>query len=174
MLFVIQRELRQIMRTRAYFSMLFIAPFVQLIITGSALSTDVKHMPLTIVDYDNSRMSREIVEVGSSSASFDFKGMAASEREAATTLDEGRARIAFVIPPHFEREIKTLRRPAAQILVDGVDGNSAGVSLGYATAMLGQVQAGWAKTIAPESPSRSCRRCGTTRTSRANSTSCRG
>jgi ABC-2 type transport system permease protein len=151
-LFVIQKEFRQILRTRAYFSMLFIAPFVQLIIMGSALSTDVKHVPLTIVDYDHSRMSREIVEVGSSSASFDFKGMAASEREATTMLDEGNARIAFVIPPHFEREMKTLRKPGVQILVDGVDGNSASVSLGYATAMLGQVQAGWAKTLAPESP----------------------
>ena len=149
-LFVIQKEFRQILRTRAYFSMLFIVPFVQLIIMGSALSTDVKHVPLTIVDYDHSRMSREIVEAGSSTASFDFKGMAASEREATAMLDKGRARMAFVIPPHFEREVKSLRKPEVEVLIDGVDGNSAGVSLGYATAMLGQVQAGWARTMAPE------------------------
>ncbi len=149
-LFVIQKEFRQILRTRAYFSMLFIVPFVQLIIMGSALSTDVKHVPLTIVDYDHSRMSREIVEAGSSTASFDFKGMAASEREATAMLDKGRARMDFVIPPHFEREVKSLRKPEVEVLIDGVDGNSAGVSLGYATAMLGQVQAGWARTMAPE------------------------
>ncbi len=69
-------------------------------------------------------------------------------------LDDGRARIALVIPPRFERDVKDLRSPAVQILVDGVDGNSAGVSFSYASAMLAQVQARWAKSMAPPSPER--------------------
>src|SRR5208282_5648274 len=151
-LFVVQKEFRQIRRTRAYFALIFVAPFIQLLIMGSALTTEVKNVPMAVVDDDRSPMSREIVRAAAATASFDFLGTAASEKDATAMLDDGRARIALLVPPHFERDVKDLRTPEVQILVDGVDGNSAGVALGYATAMLAQVQEAWAKSMAPPSP----------------------
>lgn len=153
-LFVVQKEFRQIRRTRAYFALIFVAPFVQLLVMGSALTTEVKNVPVTVVDDDRSPMSREIVRAAAATASFDFLGTAASEAEATAMLDSGRARMALAIPPRFERDVKDLRTPEVQVLVDGVDGNSAGVSLGYATAMLAQVQGRWAQSMAPPSPDR--------------------
>ena len=150
--YVVQKEFRQIRRTKAYFGIIFVAPFVQLVVMGLALTTEVKHVPLTIVDKDRSPMSREIADSAIATASFDFRGMSASEADATAMLDEGRARVALVIPPHFERDVKDLRSPAVQALVDGVDGNSAGVSLGYVSAMLAQVQERWAAAAATGPP----------------------
>ena len=46
-------------------------------------------------------------------------------------LDHGRAKMAVVLPENFQRDIITGKRPAIQVLTDGIDGNSAGVALGY-------------------------------------------
>jgi ABC-2 type transport system permease protein len=148
-LFVVQKEFRQIRRTKAYFALVFVAPFMELLVMGSALTTEVKNVPMTLVDYDRSPMSRDIARAAAATSAFDFLGLAATEADAVAALDQGRARIALVIPPRFEREVKDLRSPAVQVLVDGVDGNSAGVSLSYASALLAQVQARWAGAMAP-------------------------
>jgi ABC-2 type transport system permease protein len=149
--YVVQKEFRQIRRTKAYFALIFVAPFLQLLIMGSALTTDVKHVPLSIVDHDGSPMSREVIEAAAATQSFDFLGMASSDAQATALLDEGKARIALLVPPHFERDVKDGRAPAVQVLVDGVDGNSAGVALGYMTALLAQVQARWAGSLSSAS-----------------------
>ncbi len=138
--YIIQKEFRQIRRTRAYFALIFVAPFVQLLIMGSAITTEVKHVPIAVLDNDHTTASREIRNACAASGSFDFVGTATSEDQAIALLDDGKVKIVIVIPPHFERDMKNGRVPEIQVLVDGVDGNSAGVAFGYITAMLSQLQ----------------------------------
>jgi ABC-2 type transport system permease protein len=148
-LFIVQKEFRQIRRTRAYFAQIFVAPFIMLLVLGSAITNEVKHVTLAVLDRDRSPSSRRIVDACAASPSFSFLGMVDSEAQAAKLLDEGTVKIVLVIPPHFERNAKNGEVPAVQVLVDGVDGNSAGVGLGYMTALLGQLQQEWASGRLP-------------------------
>ncbi len=143
-LFVVQKEFRQIRRTKAYFGLIFVAPFVMLLVMGSAITTEVKHVPVTVIDNDRTIRSRDIVRTLATSPSFTFLGEVDSQEQAKELMDDGRVKLVLDIPLHFERDLTDGRVPAVQVLVDGVDGNSAGVALGYVSAMLAQLQARWA------------------------------
>ncbi len=142
--YLIQKESRQIRRRRANLILVFVAPFLQLLIIGSSVTTEVKNVPMGVVDYDHSPASRRLIQSFAASGSFDFLGLSASEGEAVQLLDDGRVKLMVVIPPGLERDMKNGRAPRVQVLLDGVDGNSAGVALGYVTALLAQLQRGWA------------------------------
>jgi ABC-2 type transport system permease protein len=142
--YLIQKESRQIRRRRANIILVFVAPFLQLLIIGSSVTTEVKNVPMGVVDYDHSPASRLLIQTFAASGSFHFLGVSASEGQAVELLDNGRVKLMVIIPPGLERDMKNGRAPRVQVLLDGVDGNSAGVALGYVTALLAQLQRGWA------------------------------
>jgi len=51
-LYLVQKEFRQIMRERTYMVIIFVMPFVQLILLGYAITTDVNNIAILIVDQD--------------------------------------------------------------------------------------------------------------------------
>jgi len=144
---LIQKEFRQILRTRAYLALIFIVPFVQLLIMGSAVTNEVKNIPMILVDQDNSPASREICRKIEAVSLFDVKDYAISSAEASRQIHLGRVKAAMVIPAHFERDMKALESPSIQILIDGIDGNSAGISLAYLSGVLEGIQRGWMEQL---------------------------
>ncbi|MDC7224181.1 MAG: ABC transporter permease, partial [Spirochaetales bacterium] len=142
---LVKKEFRQIRRTKAYFFLIFAAPFGQLIVMGSAITNEVKNIPLVTVDRDKSEASREIIARFQALPLFDYQGEVSSSAEAVRFLDEGRAKGVIIIPRDFSRDISRGHSPALQVLIDGVDGNSAGISLGYITATIARIQADWAQ-----------------------------
>ena len=151
------KEFRQIRRTRAYLALIFVAPFMQLLIMGSAITNDVKHIPLVVVDQDMTPSSREIVRSIRAVDLFDFRGFADSSRHAVRALDDGWAKAALVIPRNFEEDMKRGTNPSVQVLVDGVDGNSAGITLGHITSMVLRIQQEWAARLRISNPSAAAR-----------------
>ncbi len=142
-LYIVQKEFRQIVREKLFIGLIFGSPFIQILLLGFAITTDVKHVALTIVDYDHSAMSRRLTDAFRVTESFDFKGKLASEQQAARALDRGEAKLALIIPTHFERDLKSGLHPKVQALVDGVDGNSAGVALAYVNLIAMRLQKEW-------------------------------
>jgi len=142
--YLIQKEFRQIRRRRANLVLVFVAPFLQLLVIGSSVTTEGKNVPTGVVDYDHSPASRLLLRSLEASPSFDFRGLAASERQAVQLLDDGRVKLVLVVPPGLERAMRAGLRPRLQVLLDGVDGNSAGVTLGYITGLLARLEREWA------------------------------
>ncbi|ADK82536.1 ABC transporter permease [Sediminispirochaeta smaragdinae] len=141
---VVRKEFRQIRRTKAYIGIIFIAPFMQLLIMGSAITNEVKHIPSAVLDLDRSPHSREVIEAFKAVNLFDYLGEVQSRLEATAEMDDGRLKLVLVIPRHFERDLSRGIRPGIQVLIDGVDGNSAGITLGYINSVLAKVQHDWA------------------------------
>jgi len=142
-LYLIQKEFRQILRERTYLGLIFAMPFLQMVILGFAITMDVKNVPLTIVDYDNSRFSRQLIDNLTASESFRYIGQSSSENKARQWIDNGKVRVAVVIPLYFERDLKRGAKPQILVLMDGVDGNSAGVALGYVNQIVLRLQKKW-------------------------------
>ncbi len=138
--YLVQKEFRQVFRDKSMIAILFVAPFIQLVILGNAVTSDVKHVTMMISDQDRSSMSREFVGAFGNTEHFDVVGYEPDYRRLATAIDRGKAKVALVIPEHFQRDVVRGERPAVQLLVDGIDGNSAGVALSYITRIAAQYQ----------------------------------
>ena len=59
-LFIIQKEFKQIFRDKSMLRLIFILPILQLLILSNAATFDVKNIRISFIDSDNSISSREI------------------------------------------------------------------------------------------------------------------
>jgi len=138
--YLVQKEFRQIFRDFSMVRILFVVPLIQIFILGNAITTDVKNIKIIFNDQDRTPYSREFIGRFVHSKYFIIKGFEEDYTRLSSYLDSGKANLAIVIPRHFQRDIVLKKKPDIQLLIDGVDGNSAGVSLGYITDIVQQYQ----------------------------------
>lgn len=108
----------------------------QIFIVGYALTLEVKHTPLLIVDRSNTPQSHAIVETCRNNSLFSFKGMAESEARARALIDNGIAKLSLVIPQTLVTDMEKPAGARLQMLIDGQDANSAQVAAGYLTSII--------------------------------------
>lgn len=133
---LILKELRQIMRDRQLIFLLFLAPVLQLFIYGYALSPEVDHLRLGVIDFSDSPQSRELIAALTSNQVFDLLPAGGSLQALGEKVRAGDLDAGVVIPPELARNIKAGRVSDIQILLDGVDANSAGIAAGYTAQII--------------------------------------
>jgi len=135
-LFLIRKEFIQVFRDKPMLVIIFIMPLIQLILLGSAISTDIKNIATLVCDMDRSVISREVIRRFENSRYFDLEYYVNDQQAIAGYLDKGKATIAIVIPSQFEYDLKRNFSPTIQLLVDGQDSNSSLVAMGYAQRII--------------------------------------
>lgn len=141
---LMRKELLELRQDPRLFGIVIVAPILQLAVLGYAATTDVKDVPMLVVDADRSTASREVVQRFQQSANFVIVDIVGSTGEIDRYLDTGRAWMALSIPPGFGADLATGRTAALQVVADGTDSNSTTVALNYARALV----AGHAQEIA--------------------------
>lgn len=129
-----KKEIRQLMRDKRMLYVLFVFPFVLLILFGYAINFDVHHIKLAVYDQDNSVQTRDFINRLTSSNYFDLKGYLKSEDQIRNVLDGAEAQAVIVFPYDFSRSIHSGKEADIQILVAGVDANTASVIMNYMRA----------------------------------------
>ncbi len=135
-LFMLRKEFKQIFRTREMIAVIFVVPVIQMLILGFAITNEVKHIKMIIADQDNSRISREVSDAFSNTDRFDIVARETNIRRIESTIHGWHAQIALLIPPGFQRDLQRNLQPNLQVIVDGLDGNTAGVALSYTQGIL--------------------------------------
>ncbi|MCC6979780.1 MAG: ABC transporter permease [Candidatus Melainabacteria bacterium] len=126
-----RKEMRQILRDRQLISILFMLPLIQLCIYGYSLSPDVNHLRLGIIDYSQSPTSRGFVSALVENEVFDRRDSGDSEEVLGEKVRGGKLDVGIVIPPELERNFKSNKVTEIQVLLDGVDANTAGIANAY-------------------------------------------
>jgi ABC-2 type transport system permease protein len=129
---MVRKEFLQIFRDPRLSRIIFIAPIIQLLVFGYAVSTDVRNTTTLVVDQDRTAVSRGLVDAFTSSGYFDVVGRSNRTEEIVAALDHGRATMGIVIPPGFARDAAGPEGGVVQILLDGTNSNTATVARGYA------------------------------------------
>jgi ABC-2 type transport system permease protein len=132
---MVAKELRQIFRDPQLYRILFVAPLVQLLVFGYAVSTDVRDTPTFLVDHDQSAASRQLVDAFTANGAFAVAGRSQREADLVSALDHGRAAVGLVVPPGYAADLAG-GRATVQLLVDGTSSNVATVALGHAEAIV--------------------------------------
>ncbi|NMB74229.1 MAG: ABC transporter permease [Myxococcales bacterium] len=130
------KELRHIVRDPRTLYLALGMPVVMLFIFGYAVTFDLDRLPLGVLDADRSPESRELVRAFESSGVFQRAwDLSNAAEEAEGHFHRGRIQGALVISPGFGRELGAGREGQVQFLLDGTDGVTAAIALGYAGAI---------------------------------------
>jgi ABC-2 type transport system permease protein len=114
---------------------IFGLPVIQTLIFGYAVTMDVRHVRLAIVDYDNTPSSRSLIASFSGSGYFDAVLHGADREEADRLIDAAKASAALHINAGYENTLRSNQTAAVQLIVDGSDSNTARLVLNYSIAI---------------------------------------
>jgi ABC-2 type transport system permease protein len=136
---ITRKEFLHIVRDPRTLAVMFLIPVVQLLLLGYAATTDVKHLPMAVLDQDRTARSRELVEAYRVSGYFDIVSTVGSEAEMVQAVDSGRAQAGLTIPAGFERALARGEKVKVGIVIDGSDPAVASTALSAALSV-GQAQ----------------------------------
>ncbi|BBG86840.1 transport permease protein [Aeromonas hydrophila] len=126
---ITQKELRQLARDRLTFGMVVMIPLIQLLLFGYAINTDVRQIPVGLVEMSQSVPGRLLVEAVKASQVVRIKQQYVGVQQAEAALTRGEVRAVLVLPADLSRRLSA-GETAGQWLVDGSDTMIAGALLG--------------------------------------------
>ncbi len=134
--FVMWKEIVELRQDPRIFGIIFIAPVVQLAILGYAATTDVRNVPIVVVDADRSPGSQHLISRFSGSGIFNIVDVVSDSRAVDKYLETGDAWMALTIPPHYGENVTAGRSSTLQVVADGSDASSTNIAMGYATNLI--------------------------------------
>ncbi|MBU6451706.1 MAG: ABC transporter permease [Cyanobacteria bacterium REEB67] len=130
------KETRQILRDKQQLFLLCFPPIVQICLYGFALSPDVQDLRLAVEDECKSYKSRELASALVENRVFKITKSPPTLAALMVGIERGRIDAGLIIPPDFDRKIDQGHQADVQLIIDGVDANTAGITQGYATQMI--------------------------------------
>src|SRR5262245_38929348 len=137
---VIRKEFIHIIRDPRTLAVMFIAPLMQLILFGYAATSDVRDVPMAVLDRDRTPQSRHLVAAFVQSGQFTIARGVGSEQELAQMVDAGTARAGLIIPPKYGADLIGGQGAQVAFVLDGSDPSVASSALSSAR-LIGQVEA---------------------------------
>ena len=120
MLDSIREELSKFKTDKLMIIVCLIFPICVNILIGFELNKGViSHIPMAIVDYDNSQLSRQLTQYFEENDSFLVKYYPKDQKTLETLLDTSKARVGMVIPKNFSADVTSLKSPTIMMLYDG-------------------------------------------------------
>ena len=144
--YMMWKEVIELRQDPRIFSIIFIAPILQLTILGYAATTDVRNVPVVIVDADRSAASQALISRFGAVTTFTIVDVVSSVDEVDPYLEGGRAWMALAIPPRYGENLGNGRSTTLQVVADGSDASSTNIAMGYASNLI----AGYAQELAEQ------------------------
>ena len=139
------KELMQLKRDKMTFGMVIMIPLVQLMLFGFAINTNIRHIPVAIVDHSQTALSRVLVQTVAATQVVKFTHQYYDVKTAQKALEQSTVRAILIIPHDVSQRLarhstvgfglppssdEETSRPIAQWLVDGSDTMIAGAIKG--------------------------------------------
>ena len=135
-LFIVQKEFKQIFRNKSMLPMIFIMPLMQLLVLSNAASFEIKNIKFSYIDSDHSKASRELISKFQASNYFNVIASFSSKKEANLALEKGTVDVILEIPYHFESDLIREQKTNLSISINAIDGAAAGVENVYISQII--------------------------------------
>ncbi|HWA28395.1 MAG TPA: ABC transporter permease [Lacunisphaera sp.] len=129
---ILRKEFRSVLRDPRMRLVIIGVPIIQTLVFGYAVSLDVRHVKLVVIDRDDTPASRDLVARFTGSAYFDAVARLQDEHAARRMIDAAKAAAILQVNAGFQRELQGGRTATAQLIVDGSDSNTARFVVNYA------------------------------------------
>jgi ABC-2 type transport system permease protein len=125
------KELRHIVRDRGTLFLVVLMPTMLLIVLAFMVTADIQHVPLSVLDLDQSPTSRAFIQQITLGDDLELHSRAASFDEIEDLLMQGKIKAALIIPPGFERDLLSMRGMPMQVVIDGTEPQSGGFAVDH-------------------------------------------
>ncbi|HEX5062382.1 MAG TPA: ABC transporter permease [Kofleriaceae bacterium] len=134
---IVVKEFKHITRDKGTLALFFTLPVIQLALFGF-LDQNVRNLPTVVVDQDQTRFSRELMDEMRATKTFEIVRITNSPDEARALIRQGTVRAGVVIPPDYHD--RRARRQQAQflVLIDGSDSNVSAQALASVNGLVAQ------------------------------------
>ena len=133
---ILVKEFLQGLRDPKMKGVIFIAPIIQLLLFGYAVSTDVKQVATAVYDLDQTQESRDLLSRFFASGYFQPKKHVTHISQIRDLLDHGKVSTAIQINRGFASALSSHQKAPIQMIVDGTDSNTATVTISYAAQIV--------------------------------------
>lgn len=139
------KELIQLKRDRMTFGMIVMIPLIQLLLFGYAINTNIRHIPVGVVDMSQTGISRLLIQTVQATQVVDVQHYFQNEEQAQAAIARADIRAVLFIPQDISQRLarhpsvglgtpastdEETTRPIAQWIVDGSDTIVAGAIKG--------------------------------------------
>ncbi len=129
------KEFIQVFRDPKTRFLLFGPPIIQMVVFGYAATLEIQHVPIAIIDYENTQVSRDFVSRFSGSRYFDVRERTLDRNKVKTMIDRSDVVLALQVNAGFSELLRKGQTAHVQVIVDASNSNTALVSLGYANTV---------------------------------------
>ncbi len=133
---LLRKEFLQIFRNKAMLPIMFVMPVIQLMVLSFAATYELREARFGLVDYDQSATSRELVAKMQSSGYFLLELQSFDKKYVMNELDAGTVKMVMEIPSGFEEKVRGGESAPVQVIIDAVDGSTAGLIQSYTTSII--------------------------------------
>ena len=132
---MLRKEFRSVFRDPRMRMVIFGVPVLQTLIFGYAVTMDVRHVRLVVIDRDSTPASRDLISRFTGSDYFDAVLATNDEAAARRAIDAADASAILQINAGFEADLKAAQPAPVQLIVDGSDSNTARLVLNYSSVI---------------------------------------
>ena len=117
---IVFKELKQLLRDRLTFGMVVMIPLIQLVLFGYAINTNVRNVPVGVVDLSNSTIGRILVETVKATQVVSVDKHYNTPQQGQAAVIRGEVRAVLVLPVNLSERI-VQGDVLGQWIVDGSD-----------------------------------------------------
>ncbi len=128
---ITRKEFHHIIRDRSTLILVVLTPLLVLLLMAYALTVELQHIPIAVLDYDRSATSRDFVQQIVSGNDLDLYAQVGSIEEIEDLLMHGEVKAALIIDPDFSRDLLAMRGMPMQIIIDGTEPESGGFAVDH-------------------------------------------
>jgi ABC-2 type transport system permease protein len=147
---VTRKEINHILRDRTTLVLVLFTPTLLMLLMAYALTVDIRHVPIAVLDHDRSPTSRAFVQQITAGDDLELYAQVSSLEEIEGLLMHGEIKAALVIHPSFANDLLSLRGMPMQIIIDGTEPESGAFAVDHVgwraeefinQSLAGQIQA---------------------------------
>lgn len=136
LIFLLQKEFRQIFRNPTILRMILIMPIMQLILIPLAADYEIKEIALSIVNLDHATYSQRLIQKITASGYFKLIENSPSYQKSLEAIGKNEADIILTIPANFEQTLIRENKVTVSLAADAVNGIKAGLGTAYAAQII--------------------------------------
>jgi ABC-2 type transport system permease protein len=129
--YLVKKELIEIVRQKELLVLMFIGPVIQIIILGYVISTDIRHVPVGIVNLAKGQAAGQMIERVRRTPLFNVRHESDRSEDYLYLLKKGEVKAMLIFRDALDKKRNVMKYPEVQILMDGMDSNTSMIAAGY-------------------------------------------